>query len=105
MKRQLTLNQDGTVSHIIQDDVALDLAIAKDMRDNAPIRGQRFTKDFTHCARIPEAIAAKIHAEKGISFFRKEDLPAFWAVIKSDYPNFLTMPGNVLTGKSKRGRD
>lgn len=100
-KRELILNNDGTVTARVSGDVELYMDTAKQMRDNAPMLGSRFKKTFTHAAVVPAEIIEKIKNEDGVNFFDKNDGPRFMQILHEKYPVFLTLPGRVLKGKGR----
>lgn len=102
MKRELILNNDGTVTASVKDDVETYMDVAKAMRNDAPMLGSRFKKTFTHAAVVPASIVEKIKNDYGISFFDKNDSKKFMEVLARDFPVFLTLPGRAAIGK--RGR-
>lgn len=101
MKRELVLNNDGTVTARVSGDVEPYMDVAKAMRDHAPMLGSRFKKTFTHAAVVPVEIIEKIKNEDGVNFFDKNDYKKFMAILHEKYPVFLTLPGRVLTGKGR----
>lgn len=101
MRRELILNNDGTVTARVSGDVEPYMEVAKAMRDNAPMLGARFKKTFTHAAVVPKEIIEKIKNEDGVNFFDKNDHKKFLQILHDKYPVFLTLPGKVLTGRGR----
>lgn len=101
---KLILNADGTVTDYTEQDVEPVLDLARSLKRDAPMLGARFKSTFTLAAIVPTVIIEKILNEHKVNFFNKNDRPKFMKIMQTEYPDFLTLPGKVLTGKSRRGR-
>ncbi|MDE1828261.1 MAG: hypothetical protein KGH65_03825 [Candidatus Micrarchaeota archaeon] len=88
------MNSDGTVSDIHEDDVEDILDVSRKMRDGSPMMGSRYKSGLTHVAHIPPVIIEKIWNEHKVNFFKREDLPRFLSILRTDYAHLMTVPGN-----------
>lgn len=93
MKRSLILNNDGTVTARVEDDSQAIIDLATAQRNDAPMKGQRFKKGFTHAAYLTPALVEKMKNEDGVNFFDKNDHNKVLQLLYTKYPKFLTLPG------------
>ena len=98
MRERLVLNNDGTVSNVLEDDLQADIDIATRARNAAAMKGQRYKQSFTHVAHVPPIVIEKIKNEHGVNFFDKNDMPKFCYYLRTEYPHLMTMPGKPFTG-------
>lgn len=102
MKRDLILNNDGTITARVEDDSQAIIDLAAAQRNDAAMVGSRYKKGFTHVAYITPALAEKMINEDGVSFFKKEDREKVLQLLHTKYPKFLTMPGNPFGVKGEK---
>lgn len=93
MKRELILNNDGTITARVSDDSQAIIDLATAQRNDAPMKGARFKKDFTHAAYLTPALVEKMKNEDGVNFFDKNDHHKVLQLLYTKYPKFLTLPG------------
>lgn len=98
MRERLVLNNDGTVSNVLEDDLQADLDIATRVRNDAAPMGTRFKKAFTHVAWVPPIAVEKIFNDYGVNFFDKNDMPKFLSIFRKEYAYLMTMPGKPFMG-------
>lgn len=51
--------------------------------------------DWHHAMKVPPSIIMKIMDETGLDFFKREDWPEIWKILKRDYAIFKTTPHNL----------
>lgn len=102
MKRELILNNDGTITASVKDDSQDIVDLAERQRNDAPMVGARFKKTFTHAAYLTPALVEKMKNEDGVNFFDKNDRLKIIQLLYTKYPRFLTLPGKPMKSKKER---
>ena len=102
MKRELILNNDGTLTARVEDDSQAIVDLAEAQRNDAPMAGARYKKVFTHAAYLTPALVEKMKNEDGVNFFAKEDRQKVLQLLYTKYPKFLTIPGNPFGVKGEK---
>lgn len=102
MKRDLILNNDGTITARVEDDSQDIIDLAERQRNDAPMLGSRFKKEFTHIGYLTPALVEKMKNEDKVNFFDKADRMKVLQLLHTKYPKFLTMPGNPFGVKGEK---